>query len=70
MTTQEILKDFSSAVGHFPRAALEAAVAQREEITPELLRIVEVAAQDPSVAGKGSDELNLPSCNYATSTPY
>jgi hypothetical protein len=44
VTTQEILDDFRSAVGHFPRAALEAAIAQREEITPELMRILEVAA--------------------------
>ena len=39
----------------FPRAALEAAVAQREEITPELLRIIEVASHDPSGANKGPD---------------
>lgn len=53
MTIEEILQDFRSAVGHFPRAALEAAVAQREEITPELLRIIEVAAQAPSAASRG-----------------
>jgi len=55
VTTQEILNDFRSAVGHFPRAALEAAIAQREEITPELMRILEVAAHDPSSAGTGPD---------------
>lgn len=27
--------------GHFPRAALEAAIAQREAITPHLLRVLE-----------------------------
>jgi len=52
----DIFKDFRAAPGHFPRAALEAAIAQREEITPELLRIVEVAAQDPLNAGKGPDK--------------
>lgn len=55
MTIEEIFNDFRSAVGHFPRAALEGAIAQREEITPELLRIIEVAAQNPSDASKGPD---------------
>lgn len=32
MTIEEPFNDFHSAVGHFPRAALEAAIAQREEI--------------------------------------
>jgi hypothetical protein len=32
--------------GHFPRAALEAAIAQREAITPELLRVLEEIKQD------------------------
>ena len=32
--------------GHFPQAALEAAIAQREAITPELLRVLEETRQD------------------------
>jgi len=55
VTIEEILNDFRSAVGNFPRAALEAAIAQREEITPELLRIVGAAAQDPRAVSEGPD---------------
>src|SRR5437016_5824253 len=41
MDTAEILHQFERVTGKFERAAVEAAVAQREEITPELLRILE-----------------------------
>jgi hypothetical protein len=41
METAEILHQFERATGRFARAAVEAAVARREEITPELLRILE-----------------------------
>jgi len=41
METAEILQQFEGATGKFARAAVEAAVACREEITPELLRILE-----------------------------
>jgi hypothetical protein len=41
METAEILHQFERATGEFARAAVEAAVAHREEITPELLRILE-----------------------------
>ena len=41
METTEILHQFERATGRFARAAVEAAVARREEITPELLRILE-----------------------------
>jgi Protein of unknown function (DUF1186)/SEC-C motif len=40
METQEILRQLERATGRFPRAAVEAAVMHREEITPELLRIL------------------------------
>jgi hypothetical protein len=40
METAEILQQFERATGKFARAAVEAAVAQREEITPELLCIL------------------------------
>ena len=41
METAEILHQFAWHTGKFARAAVEAAVARREEITPELLRILE-----------------------------
>ena len=43
METVEILHQFERSTGKFARTAVEAAVAQREEITPELLRILEDA---------------------------
>jgi hypothetical protein len=43
METVEILHRFERSTGKFARTAVEAAVAQREEITPELLRILEDA---------------------------
>jgi len=41
MDTAEILHQFERVTGKFERAAVEAAVARQEEITPELLRILE-----------------------------
>jgi hypothetical protein len=41
METAEILHQFERATGKFAKAAVEAAVARREEVTPELLRILE-----------------------------
>src|SRR5215470_16365308 len=41
METAEILHQFERYAGKFERAAVEAAVARREEVTPELLRILE-----------------------------
>ena len=41
METAEILHQFERNTGKFARAAVEAAVAHREEVTPELLRILE-----------------------------
>jgi len=41
METTEILHEFERATGKFARAAVEAAVARREEVTPELLRVLE-----------------------------
>ena len=41
MEISEILHEFERATGRFARAAVEAAVERREEITPELLRILE-----------------------------
>lgn len=39
METGEILLRFEHTAGKFERAAVEAAVARREEVTPELLRM-------------------------------
>ena len=41
METAEILRQFERITGKFERAAVEAAVERREEITPEFLRILE-----------------------------
>ena len=41
MEISEILHQFERSTGKFARAAVEAAVARREEIAPELLRILE-----------------------------
>lgn len=41
METAEILHQFERATGKFAREAVEAAVVRKEEITPELLRILE-----------------------------
>ncbi len=47
MEVKEILTTLTTLqTGHFPRAALEAAIAQHEEITPELLRVLEETRQD------------------------
>jgi len=47
METAEILHQFDRATGKFARAAVEAAAARREEITPELLRILEETVDRP-----------------------
>jgi hypothetical protein len=44
METVEILHQFERFTGKFAQAAVEAAVARREEVTPELLRILEETA--------------------------
>jgi hypothetical protein len=41
METDQILHQFERATGKFARAAVEAAVARREEVTPHLLRVLE-----------------------------
>jgi hypothetical protein len=45
METAEIIHEFENASGKFARAAVEAAVARQEEITPELLRVLEQTAE-------------------------
>ncbi len=47
MDLDDILKALTTLeTGHFPREALEAAIAQREVITPHLLRVLEETKQD------------------------
>lgn len=47
MTIEEILKALAHKDNKFPREALEQAVAQKDEITPHLLKILERVADDP-----------------------
>jgi hypothetical protein len=51
METAETLHDLKKATGKFAQAAVEAAMARREEITSELLRILE---ETEIVPGAGS----------------
>lgn len=50
MTIEEILKALSHKDNKFPREALEQATAQKDEITPHLLKILERVADDPDEA--------------------
>jgi len=47
MTIPEILKQLEPYTGRFPMEAMRAAIAQREAITPELLRVLEAVAGNP-----------------------
>jgi hypothetical protein len=47
MTIEEILKAFAHKDNNFPREALEQATAQKDEITPHLLKILEKVADNP-----------------------
>ena len=47
MTISEILKELEPCTERFPKAAMQAAIEQREAITPELLRVLENAAENP-----------------------
>jgi hypothetical protein len=55
MTIPEILKELEPYTGRFPREAMRAAIEQREAITPELLRVVEAIAANPTEAAKRED---------------
>ena len=55
MTIPEILKELEPYTGRFPMQAMRAALAQREAITPELLRVVEAVAQDPVAFAERED---------------
>ena len=47
MTIPEILKTLEPYTGRFPMEAMRAAIAQREAITPELLRVLQTVAENP-----------------------
>lgn len=47
MTVTEIIEALTPYTGRFPKAAVEAAMAQREEVTPHLLRTLEEVAEAP-----------------------
>jgi Protein of unknown function (DUF1186) len=47
MTIPEILKELELYTGRFPKQAMHGAIEQREAITPELLRVLDRAAEDP-----------------------
>jgi hypothetical protein len=55
MTVPEILKELEPYTGRFPMKAMRAAIEQREAITPELLRVVETAAENPVEFAKRED---------------
>jgi hypothetical protein len=52
LTIPEILKELEPYTGRFPMEAMKAAVEQREAITPELLRVVDAVADNPTEYGK------------------
>lgn len=47
LTVPEILEELRLNRGYFPRAAVEAAMERRDEMVPELLRILDEAAERP-----------------------
>ena len=47
MTVPEILKELEPYTGRFPMTAMRAAIEQREAITPELLQVLDTAAENP-----------------------
>ena len=55
METAEILHQFERATGKFARAAVQGAVAHREDITPELLRILEDTVDRAAELGTDGD---------------
>jgi hypothetical protein len=67
MELPEILTKLTTFTGSFPREALKAAVEKREEITPELLRVLEEACEwelDYDADKKDADSKSM-SCLYA-----
>ena len=59
MTVHEIIAAITPYTGHFPEAAVQAAVAQREEVTPYLLRALEEVAETPENFASSENMLHL-----------
>ncbi len=57
MTISEVLQELTPDTGRFAMQAMKAAVAQREAITPELLRVLEEVAADPAEWAKRKDHM-------------
>jgi hypothetical protein len=57
MTIPEILRDLEPFTGKFPMKAMRAAVEQREAIAPELLRVLESVAADPTSWAQRKDNM-------------
>jgi hypothetical protein len=57
LTIPEILKELEPYTGSFPMEAMRAAIEQREAITPELLRVVEAIAANPTEFAKREDDM-------------
>ncbi len=55
MTIPEIIKELEAYTGRFPMEAMRAAIQQREAITPELVRVVEAIAANPTEFAKRED---------------
>jgi hypothetical protein len=55
MTIAEILQELEPFTGKFPMEAMRAAIEQRETITPELLRVVEAIAANPTEFAQRKD---------------
>ena len=56
MDTEEILRELEFNRGYFPRNALEAAIAQREAVTPHLLKLIEHACDNAEHLDDDSEE--------------
>ena len=59
MTVHEIIAAITPYTGHFPEAAVQAAVTQREEVTPYLLRALEEVAETPEKFASSENMLHL-----------
>src|SRR5216684_782353 len=55
MTIPEIFKELEPYTGKFPMQAMQAAIEQREAITPELLRVVDAMAANPAEVANRED---------------
>jgi hypothetical protein len=56
MEVQEILRELEFNKGHFPRAAIEAAIAQREAAVPHLIRFIEHAYENAAHLDDNAEE--------------